>query len=142
LNFHNIYLDFPYFNGCVHYLSYAHRRALLGDWGAVVVSPHLFHNCKEVVLPYTLGAMEQQLREFVQTLGHEYIVMVGAPGLERPAILVPSQMMVTPRSRYRQVRSIRGIVQQVWYLRYQNHLRWAFAVEESGNRRWFNLGPV
>jgi hypothetical protein len=63
-------------------------------------------------------------------------VMIGAPGVEWPAILVPAQLMESPRGRRRRVRAIRGTVVQSWYLQHQNQMRWAFAEEDAGNSRW------
>ncbi len=78
--------------------------------------------------------MEQQLQEFVQLLSR-YVVMIGVPGLERPAILVPAQLMAPPRSRHLRVRSTRGTLVRVWYVQYRDHLRWAFAEEDTGSMR-------
>ena len=78
--------------------------------------------------------MEQQLQEFVQSLS-QYVVMIGAPGLERPAILVPAQLMAPPRSRHLRVRSTRGTLVRAWYVQYRDRLRWAFAEEDAGSRR-------
>ncbi len=76
------------------------------------------------------------LQEFVRLLGRHYIVMVGVPGVERPAILVPALLMEVPRRRRRQVRAIRGTVVQSWYIQHRNQMRWAFVEEDAGNIRW------
>ncbi len=79
---------------------------------------------------------DQFLQEFVRLLGQHYIVMVGAPGVERPTILVPDQLMEVPHGRRRQVRATRGTVVQSWYLQHHNQMRWAFVEEDAGTSRW------
>jgi hypothetical protein len=76
------------------------------------------------------------LQEFVRLLGQHYIVMIGAPGVERPAILVPAQLMEVPRGHRHRVRATRGTVVQSWYVQHRNQMRWAFAEEDAGNSRW------
>jgi hypothetical protein len=76
------------------------------------------------------------LQEFVRLLGRHYIVMVGAPGVERPAILVPARLMEVPCGSRRQVRATRGTVVQSWYVQHHNQMRWAFAEEDAGNSCW------
>jgi hypothetical protein len=83
--------------------------------------------------------MDQLIQEFVAALGPHYVVMVGAPGVERPAILIPAYLMEPPHSRQRLVRSVRGSVVRSWYLQYRNQIRWAFVEEDAGNSRWILL---
>jgi hypothetical protein len=86
-----------------------------------------------------IAVMDQLIQEFVAALGPHYVVMVGAPGVERPAILIPAYLMEPPRSRQRLVRSVRGSVVRSWYLQYMNQMRWAFVEEDAGNSRWILL---
>jgi hypothetical protein len=88
-------------------------------------------------LPYYLVIMsEQLLQELMEALGQHPIVMVGQPGSERPAILIPAELMEIPRGRLRQVRPIYGAIVRTWYLKARNQLWWAFADEEDGSRHW------
>ncbi len=80
--------------------------------------------------------MEQLLNEVVEALGPHYVVMTGAPGVERPAILVPAELIEAPRGRRRQVRPVYGPIVRAWYLQYRDQMRWAFVEENAGSCRW------
>ncbi len=88
-------------------------------------------------LPYYLVIMSEQLwQELMEALCQHPIVMAGQPGSERPAILIPAELMEVPRGRLRQVRPVYGAIVRTWYLQAHNQLRWAFAEEEAGSSRW------